>query len=500
MRWFFAFLVVNLGWAFPPLTMDSIERNPQGRTWPQHAGDERHTGMTNVPSQEIAAIRWSCPVDLVPFGNAHYGSLLVTRKNTVIVPVKTASTGSFRIEARNNQTGAVLYTIVTDYAPVSANWVSMCSPSLTHDNRLVIPAAGGSMLIKQNADDPNSPVTRICFYGMDNFNRMTDSEKATIRICSPITVGPDDTLYYGVRSSFNTTWLDDCIVRTSKQYASRWTTAPFILPPGVSMVPANHAAPALAPNGWLYACINANESGVTVPYMVALNPVDMTTLAKAPTYDVLIPSQFGVFSVISTSNPVIGPDGDVYAGILESPIRNSRGWLMHWNASLTVRKNPGAFGWDNTPAIVPRKLVPWYLGNSKYLLFSKYNYYGAAGQPDKVALLDPNDLQVDIVSGKMVMKEVMTLPSPGNFEWCINSAVVDTVRGMIYINNEDGVLYRYNLGQNRIDRSIRMTGGIREAYTNTLIGPDGTVYATNMQTMFAIGDPKDLRNGPAPAK
>jgi hypothetical protein len=34
---------------------------------------------------------------------------------------------------------------------------------------------------------------------------------------------------------------------------------------------------------------------------------------------------------------------------------------------------------------------------------------------------------------------------------------------------------------------VRLTSGIGEAYTPTVVGPDGTVYAINNATLFAVG-------------
>jgi hypothetical protein len=66
-------------------------------------------------------------------------------------------------------------------------------------------------------------------------------------------------------------------------------------------------------------------------------------------------------------------------------------------------------------------------------------------------------------------------------------AVVDPATNSILANSEDGRLYRWDLTTNTLIQAITLTTGIGEAYTPTLIGADGTVYAINNATLFAVG-------------
>ena len=202
---------------------------------------------------------------------------------------------------------------------------------------------------------------------------------------------------------------------------------------------------------------------------------------------------------------MVGPDGDVYVGVLETPFasNNDRGWLLHFSGNLSTEKTPGAFGWDDTPSIVPTSMVPSYHGTSTYLLMAKYNNYAGEGSGNgfnKVAVLDPDATETDPVTGTTVMNEVLTIegptPDPENDgshpgavrEWCINDAVVDPATDSILVNSEDGNLYRWNLTTNSFTQQVTLTSGVGEAYTPTLIGVDGTVYAINNATLFAVGD------------
>jgi hypothetical protein len=54
-------------------------------------------------------------------------------------------------------------------------------------------------------------------------------------------------------------------------------------------------------------------------------------------------------------------------------------------------------------------------------------------------------------------------------------------------NSEDGKLYRWDLTTNSFSQVITLSTGVGEAYTPTVIGPDGTVYAINQAVLDAIG-------------
>ena len=71
-------------------------------------------------------------------------------------------------------------------------------------------------------------------------------------------------------------------------------------------------------------------------------------------------------------------------------------------------------------------------------------------------------------------------------EWCINTAVVDPATDSILAGSEDGKLYRWNLASNTFTQVLKLTNGVGEAYTPTAVGPDGTVYAINNATIFAV--------------
>ncbi len=184
--------------------------------------------------------------------------------------------------------------------------------------------------------------------------------------------------------------------------------------------------------------------------------------------------------------------------MLENPFlyNHDRGWLLHFTGNLASALTPGAFGWDDTASIVPASMVPSYTGSSTYLLITKYNNYKETGGNgiNKLAILDPSATMTDPITGNTVMKEVLTIAGvtpdptlPAVREWCINSAAVDPFTDSILVNSEDGKLYRWNLTSNSFTQVVTLTSGVGEAYTPTVIGKDGTVYAINNATLFAVG-------------
>src|SRR5262249_15577446 len=213
----------------------------------------------------------------------------------------------------------------------------------------------------------------------------------------------------------------------------------------------------------------------------------------------------------STATPMVAPDGTVFYGIFGNPYNGSRGFLLHFSADLSTEYTPGAFGWDDTPSVVPAMMVPSYHGTSHYLVFLKYNNYvagetGSTGGDgvNQIAVLDPYasqpDIRNDSDSNLQVMNEVLTMagPTPDTYwvnhgypnavgEWCINATAVDVANKIILVNSEDGNVYRWDLTTNPLPQAVMVTVGIGEPYTPTAIGPDGTVYAINGGTLFALG-------------
>jgi hypothetical protein len=476
----------------------------QTGAWRTHAHDAQHTAVSSVTSQSLSTIHWQVPVDLNPPNGeifVHYGSPLITLANTVIVPVKTGA-NSFRVEAHDGANGALLWEQNTGYTAPSAGFIPGLGPALV-GNRLVIPDIAGRVLVRTNPDSATGTVPRLYFYGQKNFQADPKIYEQNVQINTPLTTDAHGNVFFGFLVLGSTPiGLQSGLARIAPNGTGTWVSAAAISGDSAITKVATSCAPALSRDGnTLYLAVDNQDFGFG--YLVALNS---TTLAVVNHVRLSDPSS-GLDATLtdeSSATPTVGPDGDVYFGVLENPFpsHNDRGWMLHFNSDLSIQKIPGSFGWDDTASIVPASLVPSYRGTSKYLLMTKYNNYAGISTGDghnRIAILDPNATENDpVISSTKVMKEVITklgvTPDPNfpNFpgavrEWCINTAAVDPFTRSVIANSEDGNLYRWDLSTNTLSQVIRLSGGIGEAYTPTVIGSDGTVYGINDAVLSAVG-------------
>lgn len=485
--------------------------------WSTHAGNPQHTAVSPAIGQPFEVIRWSTPVDLAPPSGTiyrHYGSPLVTPANTVIVPVKTGSTGGFRVEARRSTDGSLLWSQNSDYLLPPHNWTPSYSPALSPSNRLYFGGAGGTVYFMDNVDSSGAAGGRLAFFGMSNYSANPASFNSTVFINTPITPDSAGNIYFGFRTVGTAPLgLTSGIARIDANGNGIWVSAIAASGGDSSITRVPHqAAPALSNDEQtLYVVVAGESNGIS--YLAGLAPATLALKDSSPGVKMRVvlkdPRNGGVGNAIiaddSSASPMVGPDGDVYYGVLGNPFNGSRGWMLHFSGDLIQAKTPGAFGWDTTASIVPASMVPSYTGASSYLIFTKYNNYAGLDDGDgvnKLAVLDPNDTMVEphaSSSGLFVMKEVLSIAGPtpdpehvAQFpnavrEWCINTAAVNPPTMSIMANSEDGKLYRWNLATNTLSQTITLSPGIGEAYTPTVIGPDGTVYAINKAVLNAIG-------------
>lgn len=481
--------------------------------WSGHGGDAQHRAQAAVATQALDRVLWSTPVDLAPpFRSGgtlliHYGSPVITGAGTVLVPVKTTTAGNFRVEARRGSDGALLWQLATDYILPASSWTPSFNLAIDRNNRLAVPASGGRLLLRDQADSATGTVLTRTFYGDAIYASASAALDSQVMINTPLTVDAAGTVFFGfIAAAGNPAGLRSGFARVAADGSAVWVGAAAAAADAAIGRPAMNCAPALSPDGsTLYAAVNTDPVGGVsqTGYLLALDSATLATKARQALREPLTGAPARI-SDSSSASPTVGPDGDVYYGVLDDSrdAHNGRGWLLHFDAALAVVKTPGSFGWDDTPSIVPASAVPGYAGSASYLLLVKYNNYYGIGTGDglnRMAVIDPQAAQPDafIAAGSVVrvMKEVLLVtgptPDPGTVggvrEWCVNSAVVDAATQSALVNNEDGRIYRWRFATNTLSESVRMNDGLGQAYTATVSGPTGIVYAINNAQLHAVG-------------
>lgn len=481
--------------------------------WAGFGGNAQHQALSAIASQPLQRVLWSMPVDLAPPYRAngtlliHYGSPVITASNTVLVPVKTSAEGAFRVEARSGVQGSLVWQQPSSHLLPSSSWTPSFNIALTRDNRLVMPESGGRILLREQVDQANGAVHRVAFYGDAVYAANAAALDAAVRINTPLTVDDVGNVFFGfIAAAGNVAGLRSGFARVAADGSAVWVSAAERAGDAAIGQPAMNAAPALSVNQkTLYVVVNTTPvSGqIQVGHLLAL---DAGTLALAGRQALRDPrtGQRARVSDSATASPMVGPDGDVYLGVLDGTREdhNGRGWLLHFDETLSQSRLPGSFGWDDTPSLVPASMLPGYAGGSPYLLLVKYNNYYNAGSGDginQMAVIDPRASQTDrfapLDAVVPVMKEVLLIAGPtpdpettgGVFEWCVNTAVVDPQTGSALVNSEDGRIYRWDLQRNALTESVRMNPGVGQAYTPSVVGPGGVVYAINNAQLHAIG-------------
>ncbi|HEY1612182.1 MAG TPA: hypothetical protein VGF97_00640 [Rhizomicrobium sp.] len=477
--------------------------------WRGYAGNAQHTAPAPTTGQPLTNFHWTMAVDLQPpQGDAlkrqtelliHYASPMITAKNTVLVPVKTTQNGAFEIEAVSGTNGHKLWSMKTDYTLPPHDWVPPLPAHLTAQNKLYVAGNGGTTYERDNPDDKRGKPVQNAFYGLSNYQANKLEYNENVVIDTPITADSKGNIYFGFLVQGSTPLkLKSGVARIDKDGNGTWISAGDAANDQTMTQAVMNCAPAISKDGsTIYIGIsNDEETG----YLVGL---DATTLA--PKYRVALKDPLNAenagLSEDGTASPTIGPDNEVYYGVLDAGEHNCRGWLLNFSSDLTKEKTPGSFGWDDTVSIVPSSAVPGGdPGKSPYYLMTKYNNYlgcGSGNGHNMIAILDPKATQKDNYSNATVMKEVETILDPHQvpgettgavYEWCINSAVVDASRNSVIANAEDGYTYRWDLATNTLAEMKKLNAPLGEAYTPTIIGPDGTVYAINDAMLYAMGN------------
>jgi hypothetical protein len=317
--------------------------------------------------------------------------------------------------------------------------------------------------------------------------------------------------------------VDGCTT-TFTADALPWPPAPDAKPPAApcgSQRPGLNAAPAVAPDGTVYAISRAHFNSA-YGYLVAANP-DLSPKWAATLRDrlqdgcdVLLPPSgtpggcrvgsypgvdpatnempAGRVQDLSTSSPVIAPDGSILYGAY-TRYNYRRGHLFRFSCDGEFA---GAydFGWDITPAVYAHDET-WsvVIKDNRYPVGSYCDVPGYCGEgeakysitsltPDLIpewSYQNTNDQACDRAADGSLTCETRR----EGFEWCVNMVAVDR-NGVVHANSEDGHLYAIGRGGN-LEGRIFLKTAIGAAYTPLAIGDDGLVYSQNDGTLFVVG-------------
>ncbi|MEO5671590.1 MAG: hypothetical protein ABIR26_12925, partial [Ramlibacter sp.] len=394
-----------------------------GPAWWGFGRDGQHSAISAIATQDLNRIAWSAPVDLAPQYTStgslliHYGSPVITTRNTVVLPVKTGATNGFRIEARRGADGALIWSQDSDYRLPAHDWVPSYNPTLSPSGTLYAPGAGGKLMVRDVPDVAGGAFKPVVFYGAETYAANATVFDATVFINTPITSDTQGNVYFGfIVTGQNPAGLLSGLARIAADGSGRWVSATAAAADTAIAKVATNSAPALSPDQrTVYVAVNKAAVAGTVQtgYLLALDSATLEVRARAALLDPAAGSPARV-SDNSTASPTVAPDGRVFFGVLESTYgtHNARGWLLQFDASLAAAGIPGSFGWDVTASIIPSAMVPSYTGLSGYLVAVKYNNYFRAGGGDglnRLAVLDPFASQADAFSSRPVMREVLTI-------------------------------------------------------------------------------------------
>ena len=299
--------------------------------WSGYGHESQHDAIASVASQPLNRILWHTPVDLNPQYSGselliHYGSPLITRSNTVIVLVKTGAAGGFEVEALAGATGATNWVQSTDYILPPHGWTPSFSPTLTPKNRLYFAGGGGTVYYYDTPDATNiSPaIGQIAFFGLTNYTANTNAYLNNVFIDTPITSDRYGNIFFGFQVTGPTPLnLQSGVARIDYNGTGAWVAATNAAGDTGIIKVSQNCAPALSnDHKTLYVAVNnSNPYGdfYNYGYLVALDSRTLAPLVRVRLKDAENPAADAYVPDDATASPTVGPDGDVYYGVLENP-------------------------------------------------------------------------------------------------------------------------------------------------------------------------------------
>jgi hypothetical protein len=479
---------------------------------PTFAGNAQHTSAYTPTAQDLGRVKWTTSLNSNTGGPAaRYASPVITAANTVVVPSQIAG-GAFQLNAFNGVTGASMYALSTDYVAPTSTTTPVYQPVLVNTasgTRLYYAGAGGTIVYIANPDSatPGTPVRQVFYTALSDYQARAASFNSTVFINTPLTADANGDVFFGFRlqgTAPSPLGTQDGFARIDTNGNGTFVLAGTAAADAAVSHDAQNSAPGLSNDGTTVYVAAKSASNDNYAYLLGL---DSTTLSTKYRVFLTDPRNGNAAGVVdnSTASPTVGPDNDVYFGTMSNPDNGSRGFLLHFSSDLTATKTPGAFGWDNTPAIVSASMVSSYTGSSAYLLLSNYNDY--VGQVDgkgvnKVALLDPTATETDShasSNGLSVMREILTASGPtpdaanqnstfpsAVLPWLGNAFAVNAPTETVILPSSDGNLYRWNTSTNSISQFLNLGASGGQQNVPTVVGPDGAIYSISGSTLASV--------------
>jgi hypothetical protein len=400
------------------LALVSSRQNPSRQSssaeWAMVGHDAQHTSISPVPGQCMGATRMSFSLDE---SNStilqHYASPLVTSQSTVIVGVRTDSTGLHSVRAVSAD-GTFLWSISSGYQlpPIESAWAMFYQPVLVGppgaSQRIYFAASAGAVGWRDNLDQV-APIssgwisTEAPFRNTSTFVNsalVTDGKGVFFTTRNTISGAQSHLVRVDIATGF-------VLSVEAQALAGTFSSFPNMVAPAFSLT-----------KDLMYLTVTDDFRHVV---LVALNPDTLAVMYSRAPNDPRTLSSLCLATDDSSASPVVGPDGDVYYGMIGAQLPGDSlprlvGWLLHYTRRLEASAGfYGGFGWDDTPTIVAPSAVKNYNGTSSYLLFMKQNSYTDIGGngAHRLVILDPFDFEADSVGTAVpVMKVVLSILSP----------------------------------------------------------------------------------------
>ncbi|WP_395403884.1 hypothetical protein ACHMW6_34100 [Pseudoduganella sp. UC29_106] len=271
------------GTTLPPPATDTPVNGP---AWLSFAGNAQHTAQSGIATQPLSRIVWRTAVDTAPqyspqgYLLVHYGSPVITPKNTVIVPVKRAVAELYRIEAHDGGSGTLLWSMDSDYMMPAHVWTPSYNVTLTASNRMIAPGAGGKIYYRDDADSASATTQTAVFYGDANYAANRAALDQQIFINTPITADSAGNLYFGfLANAGNSLNLVSGIARLGADGKGSWVSASDASGDSLITAVAMNSAPAVsADQKTLYV---VTKTAGTDGYLVALDAATLQPKSKA---------------------------------------------------------------------------------------------------------------------------------------------------------------------------------------------------------------------------